>query len=100
MVVRNLVTVRGIGREGGEGGVRWKESHRQEWEDSIGRVAADWETGADDASNSKCFSRSYELLAIRPEACTVAWEKSINEVTWPSRALAGLEMRPGSWART
>ena len=41
-------------------------------QDSLGRVAADWETGADDAGNSKCCSRSYELVAIRPEACTVA----------------------------
>ena len=48
--------------------------------DSIGRVAADWETGADDAGNFKCCSRSYELVAIRLEACTVAWGKSIIEV--------------------
>ena len=29
--------------------------------DSIGRVAADWETGADDAGNSKSCGRSYEF---------------------------------------
>ena len=45
--------------------------------DSIGRVAADWETAADDAGNSRCFSCSYELVAACPEACTVAWGKSI-----------------------
>ena len=33
-------------------------------QDSIGRVAADWETGADDAGNSKSCSRSYDLVAI------------------------------------
>ena len=47
--------------------------------DSIGRVAADWETGANDAGNSRCCSCTYELVAVCPEACTVAWGKSINE---------------------
>ena len=49
-------------------------------QNSIGRVAADWETGADDVGNSKCCIRSYELVAIRPEACTVVLGKSIDEV--------------------
>ena len=47
-------------------------------QDSIGRVAADWETGADDSGNSKCCSCSYELVAIRPEACTVAWGNCVG----------------------
>ena len=34
------------------------------WQDSIERVTADWETGADDAGNSKCFSCGDELVAV------------------------------------
>ena len=49
-------------------------------QNSIGRVAADWETGADDAGNSKCCSCSYELVAVFPEAFKVAGGKSINEI--------------------
>ena len=64
---------------GGEGGVRWKESHRQEWEDSIGRIAADGKAGADYAGNSKGCGRSNEPVAIRPEAWAVTWGKSVNE---------------------
>ena len=41
-------------------------------QDSIGRVTADWETGADDAGNSKCCGCGDELVAVFPEACTVA----------------------------
>ena len=37
-------------------------------QDSIGRVNADWETGADDAGNSKCCSCGNELAAVCPEA--------------------------------
>ena len=48
-------------------------------QDSIGRVAADWETGADDAGNSKGYGRSYELVAICPEAWAVTWMKSVDE---------------------
>ena len=48
-------------------------------QDSIGRVAADWETGADnDADNSKGCGRSYELVAICPEAWAVTWGKSVD----------------------
>ena len=50
------------------------------WQDSIGRVTADWETGADDAGNSKCCSCSDEMIAVCPEACTVTRGKSINEI--------------------
>ena len=46
-------------------------------QDSIERVEADWETGADDAGNSKCCSCGYELVVVCPEACTVAGGKSI-----------------------
>ena len=51
-------------------------------QDSIGRVAADWEAGADDAgnSNSKCCSCGDELVAACPEAFTIAVGKSINEI--------------------
>ena len=35
----DLVTVGGTGLVEGEGEVRWKESHRQDGQDSIGRVA-------------------------------------------------------------
>ena len=49
-------------------------------QDSIGRVTADWETGADDAGNSKCCSCGDGLVAVCPEACTVAEGKSINEI--------------------
>ena len=63
------VTVGGTGLVEVEVEVRWKESHRQ---DSIGRVAAGWETGADDAGNSKSCDRGYELVAICPEAWAVA----------------------------
>ena len=48
-------------------------------QDSIGRVAADWEAGSDDAGNSKCCSCGDELVAVCSEACTVAGGKSINE---------------------
>ena len=48
-------------------------------QDSIGRVAADWETGADDAGNSKSCGRGYELVAICPEAWAVAQRKSVDE---------------------
>ena len=48
-------------------------------QDSIGRVAADWETGADDAGNSKSCGRSYELVTISPEAWVVTWGKSVDK---------------------
>ena len=48
-------------------------------QDSIGRVAADWETGADDAGNSKSCGCSYEFVAICPEAWAVTWGKSVDE---------------------
>ena len=48
-------------------------------QDSIGRVAADWETGADDASNSEGCGRGYELVAICPEAWAVVRRKSVDE---------------------
>ena len=48
----------------------------QDW---IGRVAADWETGTDDAGNSKGCGRSYELVAICPEAWAVTWGKSVDD---------------------
>ena len=50
-------------------------------QDSIGRVTADWETGADDAGNSKCCSCGDELVAaVLPGACTVAGGKSIYDI--------------------
>ena len=61
-------------------GARWKAVGRnriaRSWQDSIGRVTADWETGTDDAGNSKCCSCGDELVAVCPEACTVTWGKS------------------------
>ena len=50
------------------------------WQDSIGRVTADWETGVDDAGNSKCCSCGDELVTVCSETCTVIWGKSINEI--------------------
>ena len=47
-------------------------------QDSIGRVTADWETGADDAGNSKSCGRSFELVAIFPEAWAVTWGKWVD----------------------
>ena len=65
-------------------GARWKAVGRnriaRSWQDSIGRVTVDWETGTDDAGNSKCCSCGDELVAVCPEACTVTWGKSINEI--------------------
>ena len=77
---RDLVTVGGIGLGVARGEAVGRDRITRSGQDSIGRVAADWETGADDAGNSKCCSRSYKLGEIRPEACTVAWGKSINVV--------------------
>ena len=48
-------------------------------QDSIGRVAADWETGADDAGNSKSCDRGEELVAICPEAWAVVRRMSVDE---------------------
>ena len=57
------------------GGARWDSIGRnriaRSGQDSIGRAAADWETGADDAGNSEGCGRSYELVAICPEARAV-----------------------------
>ena len=65
-------------------GARWKAVGRnriaRSWQDSIGRVTADWETGTDDAGDSKCCSSGYGLVAVCPEACTVTGGKSINEI--------------------
>ena len=65
-------------------GARWKAVGRnriaRSWQDSIGRVTADWETGTDDAGDSKCCSSGYELVAVCPEACTVTWRMPINEI--------------------
>ena len=80
MTCGDLVTVGGIGLGGARGESVGRDRIPRSGQDSIGRVAADWETGADDAGNSKCCGRSYELVAIRPESCTVAWGKSMNEV--------------------
>ena len=65
-------------------GARWKAVGRnriaRSWQDSIGRVTADWETGPDDADDSKCCSCGNELVAVCSETCTVIWGKSINEI--------------------
>ena len=65
-------------------GARWKAVGRnriaRSWQDSIGRATADWETGMDDAGNSKCCSCGDELVAVCPEACTVTLGKSIHEI--------------------
>ena len=76
------MTVGGIGLEEGEGGVRWKGSHPQEW------AGLDWKSrsGLGDR-RGLCGQlqmlwpspRSYELVAIRPEAWAVTWGKSVNE---------------------
>ena len=65
-------------------GARWKAVGRnriaRSWQDSIGRVTADWETGPDDAGDSKCCSCGNELVAVCSVTCTVTWGKSINEI--------------------
>ena len=54
-----------------ERGARWKAVGRnriaRSWQNSIGRVTADWETGPDDAGDSKCFSCGNEFVAVCPE---------------------------------
>ena len=53
-------------------GARWKAVGRnriaRSWQDSIGRVTADWETGTDDAGNSK--------LAEKKLAASLSWLKT------------------------
>ena len=66
----DLVTVGGTGLVGGEGGVRWKESHRQELAGLDWRVAADWEAGAGYAGNSKGCGRSNTLPSARTRSNT------------------------------
>ena len=65
-------------------GARWKAVGRNRitwsWQDAVGRVAADWETGPDDAGNSKCCGCGDELVAVCSEAGTVALRKSPNEI--------------------
>ena len=64
----------------GEGEVRVGRNRiARSGQDSIGRVAADWETGADDAGNSEGCGRSQQLVAICPEAWAVTWGKSVDE---------------------
>ncbi len=92
-----MVTVGGIGLGGARGKSVGRDRIPRSGQDSIGRVAADWETGADDAGNSKCCSCGDELVAVCPEACTVTWGKSINEIV--EECLSWSEMRPGSWTR-
>ena len=62
---------------------RWKSVGRnriaRSGQDSIGRAAADRETGADDAGNSEGCGRSHELVATCPEAWAVTWGKSVEE---------------------
>ena len=61
---------------------RWKAVGRnriaRSWQDSIGRVTAHWETGTDDAGDSKCCSSGDELVTLCPEAGTVTWGQSVN----------------------
>ena len=65
------------------GGARWDSIGRnriaRSGKGSIGRVAADGEAGAYYAGSSKGCGRSNELVAIRPEAWTITWGKSIND---------------------
>ncbi len=70
----------GTGLRGGEVGFRWsgKEPHRQEWVDSIGRVAADREAGTDHAGHFECRGRGNKLVRIRPEAGAVTLRKSVS----------------------
>ena len=54
MTCGDLVTVGGIGLGGARGKSVGRDRIPRSGQDSIGRVAADWETGADYAGNSKC----------------------------------------------
>ena len=46
----------------------------------MGRVTADGEAGADDASHTEGGSRGYELVTVSPEAWAVIGMKSVDEV--------------------
>ena len=49
-------------------------------QDPMGRVTADGEAGADDASHTEGGSRGYELVTVSPEAWAIIWMKSVDEV--------------------
>ena len=85
-------------------GARWKTVGRnrisRSWKDSVGRVTADWETGTDDAGDSKCCSYGNELVAVCSGTCTVIWGKSTNEIAkecvgWFRGAASRVEARKG-----
>ena len=50
------------------------------WQDPMGRVAADGEAGADDASHTEGGGRGYELVTVSPEAWAIIWMKSVDEI--------------------
>ena len=51
-------------------------------QDSIGRVAADREAGADNAGHAESCgcSCSNKLVTVRPEAWAITWMKSVDEI--------------------
>ena len=49
-------------------------------QDPMGRVTADGEAGADDASHTEGGGRGYELVTVSPEAWAIIWMKSVDEV--------------------
>ena len=49
-------------------------------QDSIGRVAADREAGADNAGHAESCGCSNKLVTVRPEAWAITWMKSVNEI--------------------
>ena len=49
-------------------------------QDSIGRVAADREAGADYAGHAESCGRCNKLVRIRPEAWAITWRKSVDDI--------------------
>ena len=58
---------------------------------SIGRVAADREAGADYAGHAESCGCSNKLVTVRPEAWAITWMKSVNEIIEPAARVASLE---------
>ena len=75
----------GTGPVEGEEEVRWplevgRNCVARRGKDSIGRVAADGEAGADYASHTEGGGRGYELVTVSPEAWAIIWMKSVDEI--------------------
>ena len=69
-VVLRSVSVDGTGLVRGEEEVRWKELHRQEWKDSVGRIKADGKAARITRATPGVVVVARYCMVVRPHTAT------------------------------